>query len=381
MGGDTMRGQSLDPLGVHMGSMRIPVGASSPDVLLPAHLRQDNYNEVRLGEQRILKENLHACCVESYIDVTVADNGMLKFQDACPNTGEYDVKSPPTYQPTERFSESESFTGSCVENWKFLVEDTRSDDQGIIERVVVKQEFRPSIPTSTKETTTTTESTTVNPMSTTTPESTPSTPTTETTSEPGPIVRCDWSGDLSIPDNSPGTPVVVSLTCDCQAAAEWGNITKVSVMTDISHELASDLRISIQADGSSRIIKDIRQTCMVQNYVDIVVEDSGTELLQDACPNLNTYDVTSPPAYKPLEPFFQSEAFIGECVERWEFLVADHFPQYLGRPNSVEDLVDADSVKDLADVDSVEDLADADLVLVEDLVVEDLEDLVHSSVR
>ncbi|CAG0906707.1 unnamed protein product [Cyprideis torosa] len=40
MGGDTMRGQSLDPLGVHMGSMRIPVGASSPDVLLPAYLRQ-----------------------------------------------------------------------------------------------------------------------------------------------------------------------------------------------------------------------------------------------------------------------------------------------------------------------------------------------------
>ncbi|CAG0892193.1 unnamed protein product [Cyprideis torosa] len=39
MGGDTMRGQSLDPLGVHMGSMRIPVGASSPDVILPAHLR------------------------------------------------------------------------------------------------------------------------------------------------------------------------------------------------------------------------------------------------------------------------------------------------------------------------------------------------------
>ncbi|CAG0892609.1 unnamed protein product [Cyprideis torosa] len=39
MGGDTMHGQSLDPLGVHMGSMRIPVGASPPDVLLPAHLR------------------------------------------------------------------------------------------------------------------------------------------------------------------------------------------------------------------------------------------------------------------------------------------------------------------------------------------------------
>ncbi|CAG0891160.1 unnamed protein product [Cyprideis torosa] len=38
MGGDTMRGQSLDPLGVHMGSMRIPAGASPPDVLLPAHL-------------------------------------------------------------------------------------------------------------------------------------------------------------------------------------------------------------------------------------------------------------------------------------------------------------------------------------------------------
>ncbi|CAG0881830.1 unnamed protein product [Cyprideis torosa] len=40
MGGDTMHGQSLDPLGVHMGSMWIPAGASPPDVLLPAHLRQ-----------------------------------------------------------------------------------------------------------------------------------------------------------------------------------------------------------------------------------------------------------------------------------------------------------------------------------------------------
>ncbi|CAG0888484.1 unnamed protein product [Cyprideis torosa] len=39
MGGDTMRGQSLDPLGVHMGSMWIPAGASPPDLLLPAHLR------------------------------------------------------------------------------------------------------------------------------------------------------------------------------------------------------------------------------------------------------------------------------------------------------------------------------------------------------
>ncbi|CAG0905269.1 unnamed protein product [Cyprideis torosa] len=33
-----MRGQSLDPLGVHMGSMWIPAGASPPDVLLSAHL-------------------------------------------------------------------------------------------------------------------------------------------------------------------------------------------------------------------------------------------------------------------------------------------------------------------------------------------------------
>ncbi|CAG0909588.1 unnamed protein product, partial [Cyprideis torosa] len=77
------------------------------------------------------------------------------------------------------------------------------------------------------------------------------------------------------------------------------------------------------------------QTCVVQNYVDIVVEDSGTELLQDACPNLNAYDVTSPPAYKPLEPFFQSEAFIGECVEHWEFLVADHEAGAVGRVNKV----------------------------------------------
>ncbi|CAG0894807.1 unnamed protein product [Cyprideis torosa] len=57
MGGDTMRRQFLDPLGVHMGSMWIPAGASPPDVLLPAHLRQGSCpgEAVEESEERRLR--------------------------------------------------------------------------------------------------------------------------------------------------------------------------------------------------------------------------------------------------------------------------------------------------------------------------------------